>query len=63
MYVYCLYPAKSQKQFQHCLKRAETIDILIAFNGSLYQANTYTVTVSYHLLYMNQVPEQLYLDQ
>jgi hypothetical protein len=32
-------------------------------NGVLYHVHTYTVTISYHLLYMNEVPERLYLSQ
>jgi len=35
MYVYDVYPAmpKSPKQLPNCMKRAETILVLIVFNG------------------------------
>jgi len=42
------------------LKRAETRIIPTIFNGVLYHVHTYTVTIYYNSLYMNQVPEELY---
>ena len=49
MYVYCVYPAISKnRQLPNCLKIAETIEFLIAFNGVICDISTYTVTVSFH---------------
>jgi hypothetical protein len=55
---YCVYPAmlKSSRQMPNGLIKAKTIVILIVFRGVLYQAQAYTVTISCHLFYMNQVP-------
>ena len=52
--------AKKAKLPQIFLKRAKKSFIPIIFKGVLYQVCTYTVTVSYHSLYMNQVPEKFY---
>ena len=53
MYLYCVYPAMlSPKQLTNCLENA--------FNGVLCEFRTYTVAVSFHSLYINQVPEKLY---
>ena len=38
---------KSPKQLPNCLKRAETIVVLIDFDSVLCEVSTYTVTVSY----------------
>ena len=40
-------------------KRAETV--LTVFKGVLYHVCTYTVTVSYHSFYMNQVSEKIFI--
>ena len=47
------------------MKRGETIIVSIVFMaiGVLYHVHTYTVAVSNHVLYMNQVPEKLYFGQ
>ena len=60
--VYCAYHAvsKSQTNKNNCqimLKRAETDGVLIIFKGVSYHIHTYTVTISYSPLYINQVPE------
>ena len=49
MYVYCIYSSlsKSPKQLQNCLKIAETIIVLIVFNGVICDVSAYTVTVSF----------------
>ena len=49
MYVYCFYSSlsKSPKQQQNCLKKAETIIVLIVFNGVICDVSAYTVTVSF----------------
>jgi len=53
MYVYCVYPAMSEspKQMPNCLKRAETIVVLIVFNSVLCHVCTYSGTVSYRPLH------------
>jgi hypothetical protein len=64
-YVY-LAMSKSPKQLPYCLKRAETSIVLIIFNSVLYEKfkdSTNAVTVFFHPLYMNQVPEQLLFGQ
>ena len=43
------------------LKRTETDVVLIIFKAVPYNIRTYTVTVSYCSLDMNQAPEKLYL--
>ena len=37
-------------------KRTETNIVLIILYGAYYRVHDYTDTVSYHLLYMNQIP-------
>jgi len=61
MYVYCVYPAmlKSRKQLPNCLKRAETIIVLIVFNGVLCEVCFRFLP----LLNMNQVPAELCIGQ
>ena len=49
MYVYCAYPAisSSPKQLPNCLKIVETIVVLIAFNGVIFDVSAYHITVSF----------------
>ena len=42
------------------LKWVETSVFQIIFNGILCQISTYTVTISYRLLNMSQVPEKFH---
>jgi hypothetical protein len=46
MYVYYVYPAMSKVQSNSCLKIAETIVVLIVFNGVICEVSAYTVTVT-----------------
>jgi len=64
--MFILQCQKSPKQLPYCLKRAETSIVLIILNGVLYEKfenSTNAVTVFFHPLYMNQVPEQLLFGQ
>ena len=47
MYIYCVYLVmlKSLKQLPNCLERAESIVVLIVFNGVLCDISIYTVIV------------------
>jgi hypothetical protein len=48
MYVYCVLSCnakRSPKQLPNCLKRSETIVVLIVYNTVLYDISTYTVAV------------------
>ena len=47
MYIYCVYllMLKSLKQLPNCLERAESIVVLIVFNGVLCDISIYTVIV------------------
>jgi hypothetical protein len=51
---------KIQINRQIFLKRAETAVILIVFKCVLYHVHAFSVTVSHHSLFFNQVPEKLY---
>ena len=55
MSIRCAYPAmsKGKKKLPNFLIRAETSIILIYFEGFLYHVSDYTVTLSYHLLYIH----------
>ena len=58
-YVYIVFILQCQKVQNNrstLLTRAETGIVLIVF----YHLHTYTVTVSYPSLHMNQVPEKIY---
>ena len=52
--------SKNQEQLPNFMEKGETIVFLMVFEGVLYHSCTYTVVFSYHLLYINQVPEKLY---
>ena len=50
-----------KKSNNNFLKRAETSIVVIVFKGIVYP--TYTVIISYHSFYINQVPKKLYFCQ
>ena len=55
MYVYCVYltmPKKVQIQIQNYLKRAETIVVLIVFNGVPSDVRTYILLPSFTVAYI-----------
>jgi hypothetical protein len=54
---------KSPKQQLNFTKKSRNKHRLLHFKGVLYHVHTYTTYSSYHLFYMNQVPEKQYFGQ
>jgi len=58
--VFVMQCRKVQNKCQILLIIAESSVVLIVFNSDLCHISTYTVAISCHLLYMNQVSVKLY---